>query len=79
MTEHCNVEAYMEVVGADGQHIGTVDHQDGPDKIRLATIDPNSGGRYRFIQVDWIDHVTGAKVHLKMPAKTIKARWERAA
>jgi hypothetical protein len=30
----------MEVLGSDGQHVGTVDHMQGTDKIKLTKNDP---------------------------------------
>jgi hypothetical protein len=34
----------MEVVGSDGEHVGTVDHKESADQIILTKEDPNAGG-----------------------------------
>ena len=31
------IKEHMEVVGSDGAHVGTVDHMEGDEKIKLAT------------------------------------------
>lgn len=47
---------HMEVVGSDGQHIGTVDKVAG-DRIILTKSDPNAGGHHHSIPCSWIESV----------------------
>jgi hypothetical protein len=61
------IKEHMEVVGADGRHVGTVDHLEGGDQIKLARSD-SADGRHHFLAVDLVDHVDD-KVHLKLPAE----------
>jgi hypothetical protein len=36
-----DIKEHMEVLGSDGQHVGTVDHLEGSDKInRAAGVQP---------------------------------------
>ena len=60
------VTEHMEVVGSDGQHIGTVDKVRG-DRIILTKSDPEAGGRHHSIPCSWIetveDKVTVNKSH----------------
>jgi hypothetical protein len=71
------IQEHMEVIGSDGQHVGTVDYLDGPDKIKLTKSDPASGGEHHVIPADWVDHVD-AHVHLNKPSRDVKAQWQRA-
>lgn len=60
------VGEHMEVVGSDGQHIGTVDKVRG-DRIILTKSDPEAGGHHHSIPCSWIesvdDKVTVNKTH----------------
>ena len=58
-----DIREHMEVLGSDGEHIGTVDHLEGEDRIKLTKSDPAAGGKHHFIPMEWIDHVD-AHVHL---------------
>ncbi len=45
------VEPEMEVLSADGKMIGTVDHEDGSDRIKLK----RGEGPHHYINWDWVD------------------------
>jgi hypothetical protein len=66
MNANWNIKEHMEVVGSDGSHVGTVDHLDGRDRIKL-TRDDSHDGKHHFIPTDWVDHVDNS-VHLNKPA-----------
>jgi hypothetical protein len=72
------IKEHMEVLGSDGQHIGTVDCLKGADKIVLTKSDPKSGGEHHIIPMSWVDRVD-AHVHLSKPAKDAMAQWQAAA
>jgi hypothetical protein len=72
------IKEHMEVCGSDGAHVGTVDHLDGPGRIKLTKSDPTSGGRHHLIPVDWVAKVDD-KVRLDKPAKDAIAQWQTAA
>lgn len=61
-----NIKEHMEVVGADGAHVGTVDRvQDG--KIKLTKKDSGQGsheGHHHFIDLSLVADVEGDKVRL---------------
>jgi hypothetical protein len=61
------IKEHMEVVGADGRHVGTVDHLDGDDQIKLTRND-SADGEHHFLSVDLVERVDD-KVHLKVPAR----------
>src|SRR5215813_3029160 len=71
------IKEHMEVVGSDGVHVGTVDHLEGRDTVKLTKDDPDAGGEHHYIPLAWIDHVE-MKVHLKQSAAEAKARWKSA-
>lgn len=73
-----NIKEHMEVIAADGEHVGVVDHLEGSDKIKLTRKDPKAGGKHHFIPVGWIDHVD-THVHLNKSSKDVMEEWQAAA
>ena len=73
-----DIREHMKVLGADGEHVGTVDHLEGPDRIKLTKNDPAAGGRHHFIPMSWVDRVDGA-VHLKKSGREAMEQWQSAA
>ncbi|HYD18728.1 MAG TPA: DUF2171 domain-containing protein [Patescibacteria group bacterium] len=69
------ITPHMEVKSSDGMHVGTVDHMEGQDKIKLTKSDTASGGQHHYIPVDWIDHID-AHVHLSKSAADVKSQWQ---
>ncbi|THD35404.1 MAG: DUF2171 domain-containing protein [Sphingomonas sp.] len=67
------VTEHMDVVGADGVHIGTVDKVRG-DRILLTKSDPDAGGRHHSIPSRWIESVDD-KVTVRKTADEAKAHW----
>ena len=64
------VRQHMEVIGADGVHIGTVDRVEN-GKIRLMKSDSGEGhhkGHYHFIDLGLVADVEGQKVRLSANA-----------
>ena len=61
-----DIREHMEVIGADGVHIGTVDHVDG-DRIKLTKADSGQGsheGHHHYISLGLVAEVEGDKVRL---------------
>jgi hypothetical protein len=75
MVELSQIREHMEVVAADGGHIGRVDHVRGAD-IELAKFDFGAGLRHHLIPLSWIDDVTGDQVRLNKTADAAKAEWK---
>lgn len=60
------VKEHMEVIGADGAHVGTVDRLDG-DRIKLVKTDSGEGrhkGHHHFVSRGLVAEVEGDKVRL---------------
>jgi hypothetical protein len=72
------IKEHMEVLAADGQHVGTVDHIEGGDKIKLTKNDPASHGHHHLIPVAWVDHVD-SHVHLSKNSREVMQGWEHVA
>lgn len=72
------IREHMEVLGSDGKHVGTVDHLEGQDQIKLTKTDPAANGKHHLIPVAWIDHID-QKVHLTKPGKDVMSEWREAA
>src|SRR5436190_7628194 len=60
------IKAHMEVLGADGRHVGTVDCLRG-EHIVLTRSDPAAGGVHHGIPAGWVTKVD-TKVHLNLEA-----------
>ena len=76
MTDTSQIREHMEVIGADGVHVGTVDHIDG-DRIKLtkkdssAQIEGATGhheGHHHYISAGLIAEVEGDQVRLSATA-----------
>ena len=65
MADLSGIKEHMEVIGADGVHVGTVDHVDG-DRIKLTKKDSGSGheGHHHYISGGLVAEVEGDKVRL---------------
>ncbi len=72
-----NIREHMEVLGSDGEHIGTVDHLEGADRIKLTKSAPKAGGQHHFISVDWVDHIDQS-VHLNKTSQEAMQQWQAA-
>ena len=65
-----DVKEHMEVIGADGVHVGTVDRIEG-DRIKLIKADSGEGGHqghHHFISRGLVADVEGDKVRLSANA-----------
>ena len=67
------VAEHMDVVGSDGEHVGTVDKVRG-DRIILTKSDADAGGRHHSIPSRWIQSVDD-KVTIRKTAEDAKAHW----
>lgn len=65
-----DISEHMEVIGADGVHVGTVDRVDG-DRIKLTKADSGEGshaGHHHYISIGLVAEVEGDKVRLSANA-----------
>ena len=76
MADLSQIKEHMEVIGADGVHVGTVDHVDG-DRIKLtkkdsgADVEGGSGahaGHHHYISVGLVADIEGNQLRLSANA-----------
>jgi len=76
MADASAIKEHMEVIGADGVHVGTVDHVEG-DRIKLtkkdsaAEIEGAAGshaGHHHYISIGLVAEVEGDQVRLSATA-----------
>ena len=69
-----NIREHLEVVGVDGEHVGTVDCVEDAQCLILTGDDPKAGGRPHLISIDWVEYVND-KVHLNKPSNEVVSEW----
>ena len=67
MANASQIREHMEVVGSDGQHVGTVDRVEG-DRIKLTKNDPQAQGQHHYIPLDTVASVEQNAVRLNLTA-----------
>jgi hypothetical protein len=70
MTATDSIKEHMEVIGADGAPVGTVDHVEG-NRIKLTKADSGQGshkGHHHYISLGLVAAVEGDKVRLSANA-----------
>jgi hypothetical protein len=73
MASASQIKEHMVVVAADGEKIGTVDHMEGADKIKLTKHD-SPDGQHHFIPLAMVKSVD-RQVHLSKAAPDVRAQW----
>ena len=64
MIEPSQIKEHMEVVGSDGQHVGTVDKL----AIKLTKKEPAAQGQHHVISLDAVASAQDGKLILNVPA-----------
>ncbi len=64
MIDPTQITEHMEVVGSDGQHVGTVDKL----CLKLTKKDPAAGGEHHILSLDAVAGIEAGKLKLSMPA-----------
>ncbi len=66
MIDAVHIKEHAKVIGADGVHVGTVDHVEG-DRIKLIRNDSGEGshrGHHHYIPLSLVAEVEGDRVRL---------------
>lgn len=74
MADASSIREHMEVVGSDGQHVGTVDHVEG-SRIKLTRTDPAAGGEHHYLHLDMVAAVEGDRVRLTRTGEQARDEW----
>ena len=82
MHDHSNIKEHMTVIGADGVHVGTVDHVDG-ERIKLTKNDSPSmqdgtGGKHHYLPAGLVAAIEGDTVRLSATAQNAVDMFEEA-
>jgi len=72
MVATTDIREHMEVIGADGEHVGTVDHLDG-ERIKLTKSD-STDGKHHYLDAGLVDHID-EHVHLNVSADEAMQDW----
>lgn len=75
MLDTSKIKDHMEVMSSDGRHVGTVDHMEGTDKIKLTRKDPAAHGHHHLIPLAWVARAD-QQVHLSKTAAEVLRSWE---
>lgn len=82
MTDSNMIREQMAVIGADGVHLGTVDHVDG-QRIKLTKADSpqtrdRQGAKHHFLPLGLVAEVEGGTVRLSATARNAQDLFEEA-
>jgi len=80
MVDKSQIQEHAEVIGADGVHLGTVDHLDG-DRIKLTRTDSpqgpdGEGAKHHYIPLGLVADVEDGKVRLSANADVVADLFE---
>lgn len=70
MADTSRIREHMEVIGADGVHVGTVDRVEG-DRIKLTKADSGMGshkGHHHYVPASLVAEIEGDRVRLSANA-----------
>ena len=68
-----DIKKHAEVVDSSGTKVGTVDHLEGENQLKL-TRDEND--QHHIIPVAWVGEIKEDKVILIKNAEEVKAQWQ---
>ena len=71
--DRVTISAHMDVIASDGTKVGTVDHMDGADTIKLAK-NTSPDGEHHYVPMAWVDHIS-QHVHLRKSLADVEAAW----
>ena len=75
MVDTSHIREHMEVIGADGGHVGTVDKVEG-GRIKLTKGDRGAGGLHHFIPLSLVEEIDADAVRLAFKAELAPQFWE---
>lgn len=77
MIHQADIKEHMEVVGADGKHVGTVDHLAKSGLVKLTKSDAADHQNHLF-PVSWVEKIDD-KIHLNKSSQEAQQQWQTAA
>ena len=77
MQDTSQIKEHMNVLGSDGNHVGTVDRVKGA-RIILTKNDPMSHGRHHAIPMGWVSSVDQNEIRLNQTTDQAFTNWMNA-
>jgi hypothetical protein len=75
MIQASQIRDHMQIVGSDGQQLGSVERVDGTSRIKFA---PKGAARAdHFIPLDWVASVEGQTIRLDKSSDDLRQELER--
>ena len=75
MIDSSQIREHMEVIGADGGHVGTVDKVEG-DRIKLTKTDRGAGGEHHYLPLSLVEEIDADAVRLSFKSELVSDFWE---
>jgi hypothetical protein len=75
MVNAAQIQERMEVKGADGKHVGTVDRIEG-NRIKLTKSDKAAGGQHHYIDLGMVGEIKDGEVCLNKNADEAMRAWQ---
>ena len=67
MINESDIQEHADIVGSDGQHVGTVDRvEDGRIKLTKSDNAEAHSGHHHFIELAHVAQIDGGRVHLSV-------------
>jgi hypothetical protein len=76
MIQASQIKDHMQIVGSDGQQLGSVERVDGSSRIKFAAKGA-ADGRDHFIPLDWVASVEGQTLRLSKSSHDVQQELER--
>jgi hypothetical protein len=67
-----DITKHADVIASCGTKVGTVDHLDGSDKIKLTR---NEEGSHHLIPLSWVNEIKDNQVLLNVDSEEVKNKW----
>ena len=67
-----DITKHAEVIALCGTKVGTVDHLQGTDQLKLTR---HEDGHHHFIPLTWVDEIKNNQVMLNKDAEEVKSHW----
>ena len=67
-----DITKHADVIALCGTKVGTVDHLDGSDKIKLTR---NEEGSHHLIPLSWVSEIKDNQVLLNVDSEEVKNKW----
>ncbi len=75
MVDTSQIREHMEVIGADGGHIGTVDKIDG-GRIKMTKSDRGAAGQHHYLPLGLVEEVDTDAVRMSFTSELAGQFWE---